>query len=435
MTPADIKAMAKLQPYWWEAAEPDPISAQDPPEAADVVIIGGGYAGLNAAMELARNGTEALVLDAERIGFGASTRSGGMVSGGVNLGKHGTLPPAETAAMMEEAAESYRNFQMIIEREDIECFHQKTGRFVGAHCRSAYADMKERVAGLNAQIPESAWLVPESEMQDEIRTDYYRGGFALHNSGGVHPALYHQGLAKATRKAGAMTRDGIRVTGVDGKRGAFVVKTERGEIRAKEVLAATNGYTSGATPALQRRVIPVESNIIATEELGEDVVQSCFPTLRMTADSCRLLSYYRPSPDRKRVIFGGRVGFTPGTPLEVKAAGLYARMTRIFPQIAGCKVTHAWGGNVAFTFDFIPHIGERDGVHYALGCNGSGVVMMSHLGRMAARKILGGDNKPSVFDRTVHFKTRPLYFGSPWFLPAVGTWYRLRDWMDRAVIG
>ncbi|MCR9256957.1 MAG: FAD-binding oxidoreductase [Alphaproteobacteria bacterium] len=439
LPPAKIRESVKLAPFWWEAAEPDPISAEDPPESADVVIIGGGYTGLNAALELARAGVDALVLDADRIGFGASTRSGGMVSGGVNLGNKGkSLPESQARAMMEEAKESYRNWEAIIERERIDCDYQKTGRFVGAHCRKAYGGLQARIDTLNAQSPGSAWLVPEAEMRNEIHSDHYRGGFTTTVSGGVHPARYHQGLAKATRAAGAATRDGIRVTGVSGKRGAFTVHTERGDIKATEVLAATNGYTGGATPALQRRVIPVASHIIATEELGEDVVKDCFPTLRMTGDTNRLLNYYRPSPCRKRIIFGGRASFRAGIQMEECAAILYRRMTSIFPQVMGCQLTHAWTGNVGFTFDFTPHLGEREGIHYALGCNGSGVVMMSHLGRQVARKIIGGNNTPSAFDSAAlghAFTTRPLYYGTPWFLPSIGRWYALRDWLDRKLDG
>jgi len=435
LPPEKIRESVKLTPYWWEAAEPDPIAGEDPPSATDVLVIGGGYAGLNAALELARAGTDVLVLDAERIGFGASTRSGGMVSGGVNLGNKGKgLPEAQATAMMEEAKESYRQWETLIEREGIDCDYQRTGRFIGAHCRRAYRGLAKRVETLNEQVPESAWLVPEPDMQTEIRSHHYRGGFATTQSGGVHPAKYHQGLAKAARAAGATTRDGLRVTAVEGKRGAFTVRTERGEIRAKEVLAATNGYTGGVTPDLRRRVIPVASHIIATEELGEDVIRNCFPTLRMTGDTNRLLNYYRPSPDRKRIIFGGRASFKKDIEMVECAAILYDRMISIFPQVKGCDLTHAWTGNVAFTFDMTPHVGIRDGVHYALGCNGSGVVMMSHLGRMAARKILGGDNRPSAFDSRHQghaLTTRPFYSGSPWFLPSIGRWYGFRDWLDR----
>ena len=151
--------------------------------------------------------------------------------------------------------------------------------------------------------------------------------------------------------------------------------------------------------------------------------------MRMIADTKRVLYYFRPSPDGTRVVFGGRASFRTRTALET-APILYEYMVGVFPQLRGVRLSHAWTGNVAFTFDRIPHMGDRDGVHYALGCNGSGVVMMSHLGHRTALKILGRTNRPSAFDG-LPFETRPLYHGTPWFLPAIGAWYKLRDWIDR----
>jgi len=105
-------------------------------------------------------------------------------------------------------------------------------------------------------------------------------------------------------------------------------------------------------------------------------------------------------------------------------------MTDVWPELARTRITHAWTGFVAFTFDHLPHLGEHEGIHYAVGCQGSGVAMMSWLGHQAGLKLAGGANRPSAFDGLA-FPTRPLYDGRPWFLPAVGTWYRLRDWIDR----
>ncbi len=202
-------------------------------------------------------------------------------------------------------------------------------------------------------------------------------------------------------------------------------------MRAKHVVVATNGYTGDATPQLKRRIIPVASHIIATEELPADLARSLIPRGRTINDTPRVLTYYRMSPDGKRMVFGGRARFTAVGP-EVSAPALHRMMTDRFPQLAGAKVTHAWTGNVAFTFDYLPHMGEIDGMHYALGCNGSGVAMMSYLGHQTARKIIGGGNRVSAFE-DLDFPARPFYTGNPWFLPIVGGWYRLRDRIDRAV--
>ncbi len=209
------------------------------------------------------------------------------------------------------------------------------------------------------------------------------------------------------------------------------VRTARGTVQADEVVIATNGYTGNVTPELKRRVVPLASHIIATEQLPPDLAASLIPKNRTLADTRRVLTYYRMSPDGTRVIFGGRARFTPVTPQE-SAPILHRFMTERFPQLKGVRVTHAWTGNVAFTLDALPHMGKQDGMHYLLGCNGSGVAMMTYLGWQTARKIAGAANRPSAFD-TEDFPTHPLYNGNPWFLPAIGAWYRFRDELDRAL--
>ncbi len=426
----------KTEPYWWEAAPPDDEGDVPPPESVDVAIIGSGYTGMSAALELARNGVAVAILESHRFGEGASTRSGGMVSGGVNVGKGGDVERLyggeRVAAMLEEARDSYDHLERIIERERIECLYARTGRFVGAHTPGAYKAMGAPVEDLNAKADAGAALVPREHQKDHVRTDYYHGGMTVERSGGLHPSLYHKGLRQACRRAGVTLCAHTRVEGIDGEAGNLTVRTSKGPVRAREVVVGTNGYTGPATPWHRRRVVPVSSYIIATEPLGADRIRELFPDLRMIADTKRVLYYFRPSPDGTRVVFGGRASFRSRTALET-APVLYDYMLGVFPDLAGVKITHAWTGNVAFTFDRVPHMGCENGVHYALGCNGSGVVMMSHLGHRTAVKILGKTNRPSAFDG-LPFETRPFYTGVPWFLPAVGAWYKLRDWVDRRMI-
>jgi glycine/D-amino acid oxidase-like deaminating enzyme len=192
---------------------------------------------------------------------------------------------------------------------------------------------------------------------------------------------------------------------------------------------ATNGYTGSLTPALRRRVVPIASHIIATEELPPDLASSLIPKARTLSDTKRVLCYYRMSPDGRRMVFGGRARFTQ-VDATISAPILHRYMTDRFPQLRGVKVTHAWTGNVAFTLDALPHMGSRDDLHYCLGCNGSGVAMMTYLGWQTARKIARVANYACSFD-TEEFPSHPLYSGNPWFLPVVGGYYRLRDNLDR----
>ena len=206
----------------------------------------------------------------------------------------------------------------------------------------------------------------------------------------------------------------------------------KGALSAGDVVIATNGYTGGATPELKRRLIPLASHIIATEELPPDLAASLIPKKRTLSDTKRVLCYYRISPDGKRVIFGGRARFTQVTP-AVSAPILHRFMTDRFPQLKGIRVTHAWTGNVTFTWDALPHTGTLGGMHYALGCNGSGVAMMTYLGRQTARRIIGGANSTCGFELE-EFPDFPLYNGSPnWALPAVGAYYRFRDGLSRTL--
>jgi glycine/D-amino acid oxidase-like deaminating enzyme len=175
--------------------------------------------------------------------------------------------------------------------------------------------------------------------------------------------------------------------------------------------------------------VPVGSFMIATEELPDDLTRRLVPKGRVLADTRRVLSYFRLSPDGRRVLWGGRVGTGP-LDLQTSARRLYKVMCTVWPELQDYKVTHSWMGNVAFTFDFLPHLGVENGMHYALGCQGSGVAMQTWLGTQAALKIAGASNRPSAFDG-LPFPTMPLYSGNPWFLPGVLAWYKVRDAIDR----
>lgn len=427
----------KPLPYWWEAYKPIAGDFVDVPRTTRVVIVGGGYAGLSCAIELADAGVETCVLEAAELGAGASTRSGGGVSGGVNIGKSFTgkvldRAPETVNSILASGQDAFSLIEMLIEREKIDCFWEKRGRFVGAWTPSDYSLQKSRIAELNAEANSDAHMVPRERQREEIASDYYYGGMVVERSAKLHPALYYKGLLDAARRreiticANAAV-DAIRKAGT-----GWRIATSRGTIEAGDVVIATNGYTGKATPQLKRRLIPLASHIIATEELPSDLANTLIPKGRTLADTRRVLCYYRMSPDNKRMIFGGRARFTPVTP-AVSAPILHRFMTDRFPQLKGVRVTHAWTGNVAFTWDALPHTGVMDGMHYALGCNGSGVAMMTYLGHQTARRIVGGANSTCAFEAEA-FPDFPLYNGSPnWALPAIGAYYRFRDGLSRAL--
>lgn len=422
------------EPYWWEAYRPAAGELAEVPREARVAIVGGGYAGLSTALELAKQGIGAVVLEANELGVGASTRNGGAVSGGVNIGKSFSGRPADVAPeraarLLSDASDAFATIDRLIGEEGIDCFWEKKGRFVGAWTARHFAAQERRLAMLNDAAQSGAYLVPPERQRTEIASDYYRGGMVVERSGKLHPALYYKGLLAACRRRGVTVCAKAAAGRIARSGNGWRIATSRGEVAAGDVVIATNGYTGDLTPALKRRVVPIASHIVATEELPADLAGSLIPKGRTLSDTRRVLCYYRMSPDGRRMVFGGRARFTPVGP-AVSAPILHRFMTARFPQLRGFKLTHAWTGNTAFTLDALPHMGQEDGLHYLLGCNGSGVAMMTYLGRQTARKIARVANYACSFD-SPDFPGHPLYSGNPWFLPAVGGWYRLRDRIDR----
>lgn len=428
----DFRAM----PYWWEQGDPSrtPASSELDNEDFDVVIVGGGVTGLACALHLASKNVSVLVIERHGIGWGASSRNAGGVSGGVNLG-HGptsnisAISQKQISEMRSEAVASYGFLQELIAKEDIGCDYRHNGRVLCAHSPAAFNSLQRRAAELNALGEREVELLPREAMREEVGSDAFYGGMIVNRSGVLHPAKFVQGLAAAASRRGARLLSNTEVATFDRAPGSsrYVLQTSRGRISANQIVIATNGYTSQMTSWHRRRLIPIGSFIVATETLDPALVSSCFPKNRFYADTRRLLHYFRPSPDGRRVIFGGRADFVSS---ETRAYSiLHRNMTRLFPQLEGVKISYGWTGNVAFSFDGLPHVGVHDGVHYALGCNGSGVTMLSYLGHRIATYITGSEEQRTAF-ATLPFGTVPFYNGRPWFLPIVGSWFKFRDKVD-----
>jgi glycine/D-amino acid oxidase-like deaminating enzyme len=415
-------------PYWWEAAPPEEAKSETLPESVEVAIIGSGYCGLAAALELSRSGTRAAVLEAGPLGFGASTRSGGMVSSGQKLvltGAIETFGPALAERVFAESKASYALVQDLVAREELDADLQRCGRFFAAWTPRDYPRLAANAEKLQRYTQVDVRLVPRERQREEIGSDYFHGGFVVADYGGVHPAKYNKALRDAARRAGATLHSHAAARAIRREGERFVIDTPRGRVLAKEVIVATNGYTDSTIPYLQHRIVPVRSYIVATEELPEATMREITPHRRMMSDSRRELSYFRPSPDGRRLLMGCRP--TALDRDERRAAiGAHRRIVNIFPQLAGVQLTHAWSGFVGMTFDHVPHMGTHEGVHYAMGCNGNGVAIATYLGHRTARKILGRDNQPSVFDNRP-FPAKPYYSGFPWMVPLASAWYHLCD--------
>jgi glycine/D-amino acid oxidase-like deaminating enzyme len=282
-------------------------------------------------------------------------------------------------------------------------------------------DAQNQPSGLEQRIS----IVPKSQQHDEIASDFYQGGSVYHDDASVDPTRMLLALLRRAKDSGASVVDGCPVTAIQSSAGEFEVLSARGSIRARQVLVATNGYTGALSPWHRRRVIPIGSYQIATEPLGADRMRALIPRGRNMSDSRRVVVYYRPSPDGQRLIFGGRAALAEQDPLAC-VPRLRQMMDRIFPQLAAVRVTHAWVGWVAYTFDTLPHLGRHDGVYYCMGYCGQGVPMAPYFGKRIAQQMLGLKEGRTALDG-LEFPSRPYYFGKPWFLAPSVFAYRLID--------
>lgn len=420
-------------PYWWEAAKPAPIAGPDIPAQTEIAVIGGGFTGLNAALTLARAGRQVTVFEAEAPGWGASSRNGGMLGPGWatfdTAMAHG---PDKARAIVEESFLALQHVKDVVAREAIACDLAVTGYFKGAMTPRIYDSLGRMIDRIKAVMPCDAHLVPRSEQQGEVGTELYHGGLAMPGYAGLHPALYVQGLARAAERAGATIVTGARASELRAEGGGFSVSVNGRKVAAKQVLVATNGYTGSLLPFLQRRIIPIRSAIIATEPLPAAVMDRLMPKRRMLAGSQRVVTYYRPSPDGTRILFGGRVLKVNGEDVAaVNAAHLRKQMLQVFPELDRTGISHYWHGQTGFTFDKLPHLGQHEGVFYACGYNGTGIARASWFGHKIAQRMLETETQASAY-ADLPFPTRPLYRGKPWFLPLAVLFYEMLDrWEQR----
>jgi glycine/D-amino acid oxidase-like deaminating enzyme len=411
-------------PLWWDDTTFPGVAESTLPATADVVVVGAGFTGLAAAARLASLGKHTVVIDSGGLGEGASGRNAGMIHAGVrrNLAflerKHG----AAGRALHDASVEAYAFVARTAAAAAPDAMYAQSGWLHLAHRKSRMTGLRKEEAERRQRLGESTVMLEEAALESETPCRGFHGGMLTDNGAGIHPARYLAGLARLSIGGGAEVHLHSRVSSIEPRATGSLVHTSRGDLTAGEVLVATNGYTDDAAPWARRRIIPIGSYIIATEPLGDARAADVSPQRRMMSDSRNFLHYWRLSPDG-RLVFGGRASFAP---VSVQSARdrLYAAMTDIYPQLAGVRVSHAWTGNVGFTFDQLPHLTRSDGITYAMGYCGSGVALGSWMGTLAAEWIARGA-RPAFSD--LRFPRMPLYRGHPWFLPLVGAYYSLLD--------
>lgn len=422
----------KPEPFWWKEAPLLPAN-EALPARVDIAIVGSGYCGLMSAVTLARAGVSTVVLEAGDPGFGASTRNHGHVGGAGKLpGNLDRLVGSERAKHIREDSTRARQFlRELIASEGLDVDYVQRGRFLAAHSSAAFEGLANKSEDFRRNLGLDVRLVPRSEQRSEIGSDFYYGGLVIEDGGALHPAKLHREMRRLAEAAGAQVRGQARVTGIERTASGFRLATTRGEVLADKTVIATNAYTGSLTPWIRQRLIPVTAYMITTEEMPLALAEEILPKNRTGGDTKRALYAFRRSPDGRRLIFAGRAKFGDTDERDASAI-LHGFMSEVWPQLRDVRVSHCWKGFVAFTFDFLTHMGEHDGLHYAAGCQGAGVTLMTYLGHQIGLKILGRQERPCGFDGGA-FPTLPTYSGRPWFLPAVGAYYKTRDRIDRAL--
>jgi glycine/D-amino acid oxidase-like deaminating enzyme len=424
--------------YWLTTVEMPKSQPQPLPDAADVAVIGAGFTGLSAALALAKRGAKVVVLETETIGWGASSRNGGMVLSGLKLGVNELISKYGrdlTRRMYAASLDTISCVERIVNEENIACDFARTGHLEVACKQSHFDDYARQVEVIAREFNHQLKIVSRADLRSEIGSDIHYGGMVDEVSVGVNPARYVAGLGAAAMRAGATVHERTQLQSIQrvSQNGGpvFHLKTSRGSLRARNVLIGTSGYTGAATPALRKKIIPIGSFIITTEVLPDALARELSPRNRQMYDSKNYLYYFRLTPDN-RMLFGGRAAFFPETDQTIRKSAEILRqgMLSVYPQLRDTKVEYVWGGTLDFCFDIMPHAGKMDGIYFALGYAGHGVAMATWQGLKMAEWITS-DKTDNPFAE-IPFPGAPLglYNGQPWFLPFAGAYYKVLDWIS-----
>ena len=424
------QAPISTEPYWLDGLDL-PIDPESPfPESVDVAIVGAGYTGLSAARETAGAGRSTLVLDAGAFGTGCSGRNGGQVAYSFKPGfealarRHGR---ERALAIGREGFAAMEYLRSLAQDQGLSFDWRRSGYYYGAHTARHFDVLRREAERQPAGLEQRISVVRQVDQGAEIDTPYYHGGLVYHDDASVHPAKLLRVLRRRALDAGAQVRHRCEVQSLQRTAPGFELETARGVVRARQVLIDTNGYTGPLTPWQRRRVIPIGSYQIVTEELGEARVRALLPGMRNVGDTRRVVVYFRPSADGRRIVFGGRAALAERDALRV-VPQLRAMLAQIFPSLRDVRITHCWVGMVAFTFDTLMHTGRHDDLFHCLGYCGQGVPTAPYFGMHIGQRMVGKPEGATPLD-DLSFPTLPLYRGVPWFLAPSVFAYRALDFL------
>ena len=417
--------------YWLDTAPAFTGASPLPVEGrADVVVVGGGFTGLSAALTLAKKGVAVRVLEAGKVASEASGRNGGHCNNGLSHEFSGVA----ARFGVERAREMYRAFdagvdlvEALVAREKIDCDFIRSGKLKLAAKPEHFEKFIRAQEVLAREVDTDTAVIAKADLAAEIGTDRYFGGLLQRRSAQMHMGRFGVGLAEAAARAGAVIHEQAAVTTISPLPGGrFRLVTAKGTIEAEQVLLATGASQNGPFGWFRRRIVPVGSFIIVTEPLPEAKARAIMPGRRTCTTSQNIGNYFRMTADN-RLIFGGRARFAMSSPTsDLKSGAVLQRQLReVFPDMANTRIEYCWGGLVDMTQDRLPRAGSHEGMHFALGYSGHGVQMSTYMGDIMARRIAGEDVTNPW--RDIEWPAVPFHFGKPWFLPVVGLYYRALD--------
>lgn len=420
----------KLASYWLDTSEPFRSAAAGPVQGrCDVAVIGGGLTGCAAALALAKKGARVVLLEAETIGHAASGRNGGMCNNGFAQ-DYGAM----SAKLGKDVADRlYRAFdagvdtvERLVKEEQIDCSFARVGKIKLAAKPEHYDKLARSQALLAAGVDPDTAMVSRAQLIDEVGSDRYHGGLIYRKSAGMHVGRFVRGLAEAAARRGVEMHERAAMTGLRPVPGGHLIDTAKGRLQAAQVLLASGTSHTGPLGWIRRRIVPVGAFLIVTEPLPVQTLDRLLPRRRMAVDTKNLVNYFRTTPDN-RLLFGGRARFAVSNPNSDEKSGaiLRAALHDVFPELRDARIDYCWGGMVDMTRDRLPRAGERNGVYYAMGYSGHGTQMSTLMGTLMA-EIMDGRADLNPW-KDFAWPAIPGHVGTPWFLPLVGAYYRLKD--------
>ena len=381
----------KFYPYWWEDYKPYHFqNCSINNQTYDLVIIGAGYTGICAAQESVSKNLKTLLIDQNALGEGASTRSAGMVSGGLNLGKKVDLFKEYGDQMavdfIQESIDSYRFLEDRVNGYHTEVKFQKTGRLVLAHSKKKLEALRKKTDLLNKLT--NLKLDFLKSIDHEISNDYYKGGMLVHDAASIHPSLFYKFLLDKALNCKLDIFSPCKLLSHKKKENYYIVNTTEGVVKTEYLMFATNGYSEKEIGKENYNIIGVPSYIAVTNEIGTEAINKVMPKLRMYSDTKNDLFYFRPTPDHKRLLFGSfPIWAYQKESSRLVESFFYKNISRILPSLGDFIIDYIWGGKVGVTFNTLPQVKNENNRLYVFGCNGSGVALMPYLGHKSISLI------------------------------------------------